>query len=82
MMSHPVAIATRPKEGMALDFGRQGCFGGPIHVLIILQIVIGVAGLSVGLGAIYPNFNEDSPSKIVSGFGVDLGTNKLWQMYV
>jgi len=25
--------------------------------------------LSVGLGAVYPNFREDNPSKIVSGFG-------------
>jgi len=26
-------------------------------------------GLAVGLGALYPNFKEDNPSKIVSGFG-------------
>jgi ABC-2 type transport system permease protein len=26
-------------------------------------------GLSVGLGALYPNFKEENPSKIVSGFG-------------
>jgi len=26
-------------------------------------------GLAVGLGALYPNFREDNPSKIVSGFG-------------
>jgi ABC-2 type transport system permease protein len=26
-------------------------------------------GLAVGLGALYPNFKEDQPSKIVSGFG-------------
>ena len=25
--------------------------------------------LSVGLGALFPNFKEDNPSKIVSGFG-------------
>ena len=25
--------------------------------------------LAVGLGAVYPNFREDNPSKIVSGFG-------------
>ncbi len=28
-----------------------------------------LSGLSVGLGAIFPNFKEDNPSKIVSGFG-------------
>jgi ABC-2 type transport system permease protein len=28
-----------------------------------------LAGLAVGLGALFPNFKEDNPSKIVSGFG-------------
>jgi len=28
-----------------------------------------LTGLAVGLGALYPNFKEDNPSKIVSGFG-------------
>jgi ABC-2 type transport system permease protein len=28
-----------------------------------------LSGLSVGLGALFPNFKEDNPSKIVSGFG-------------
>ncbi len=28
-----------------------------------------LCGISVGLGAIFPNFKEDNPSKIVSGFG-------------
>ncbi|MHA3775240.1 putative ABC transporter permease subunit [Verrucomicrobiota bacterium sgz303538] len=28
-----------------------------------------LSGLAVGLGAIFPNFKEDNPSKIVSGFG-------------
>ena len=28
-----------------------------------------LCGLSVGLGALFPNFKEDNPSKIVSGFG-------------
>lgn len=28
-----------------------------------------LTGLAVGLGALYPNFREDNPSKIVSGFG-------------
>jgi ABC-2 type transport system permease protein len=26
-------------------------------------------GLALGLGVLYPNFKEDNPSKIVSGFG-------------
>jgi len=28
-----------------------------------------LCGLAVGLGALFPNLNEDNPSKIVSGFG-------------
>jgi ABC-2 type transport system permease protein len=28
-----------------------------------------LCGLSVGLGAVFPNFKEENPSKIVSGFG-------------
>jgi ABC-2 type transport system permease protein len=28
-----------------------------------------LSGLAVGLGVLYPNFKEDNPSKIVSGFG-------------
>ena len=30
---------------------------------------MGLVGLSVGLGTLYPNFKEDNPAKIVSGFG-------------
>jgi len=28
-----------------------------------------LSGMAVGLGALFPNFKEDNPSKIVSGFG-------------
>jgi ABC-2 type transport system permease protein len=40
-----------------------------LHSVSLFGICLGLSGLSVGLGAIYPNFNEDNPSKIVSGFG-------------
>ena len=40
-----------------------------VHCVTVFAITAGVAGISVGLGAIYPNFREDSPAKIVSGFG-------------
>ncbi len=40
-----------------------------LYGIITLFLSLGSAGLSVGLGALYPNFKEDSPSKIVSGFG-------------
>ena len=32
-------------------------------------LALGLSGLSVGMGAIFPSFNERNPSKIVSGFG-------------
>jgi ABC-2 type transport system permease protein len=31
--------------------------------------LLSASGLAVGLGALFPNFKEDNPSKIVSGFG-------------
>lgn len=40
-----------------------------LHAVSLFGICLGLSGLSVGLGAIYPNFSEDNPSKIVSGFG-------------
>ena len=45
----------------------------PIYFwLSVYSIVItnfGLAGLAVGLGSLYPNFQEDNPSRIVSGMG-------------
>jgi ABC-2 type transport system permease protein len=35
----------------------------------VLVMTFALNGLAVGLGALYPNFKEDNPSKIVSGFG-------------
>ncbi len=40
-----------------------------LHSVSLFGICLGLSGLAVGLGAIYPNFSEDNPSKIVSGFG-------------
>lgn len=39
------------------------------HALAIALVCFGVSGLSVGLGALFPNWREQNPSKIVSGFG-------------
>jgi ABC-2 type transport system permease protein len=39
------------------------------QAVVMLGICLGLSGMAVGLGAIYPNFREDNPSKIVSGFG-------------
>ena len=45
----------------------------PIYFwMTVYSVVIanfGLAGLAVGLGALYPNFNEDNPARIVSGLG-------------
>jgi ABC-2 type transport system permease protein len=37
--------------------------------LIIATMTFTLTGLAMGLGALYPNFREDNPTKIVSGFG-------------
>jgi ABC-2 type transport system permease protein len=44
------------------------------HRTLYLAVAITImtftlTGLAVGLGALYPNFKEENPSKIVSGFG-------------
>jgi ABC-2 type transport system permease protein len=39
------------------------------HVAATVCICFGVSGLSVGLGAVYPDWREENPAKIVSGFG-------------
>ncbi len=45
----------------------------PIYfALAVYSIVItnfGLSGLAVGLGSLYPNFQEDNPARIVSGMG-------------
>ena len=40
-----------------------------LHLVTIFGICLGLSGMSVGFGALYPNFHEEDPSKIVSGFG-------------
>jgi ABC-2 type transport system permease protein len=39
-------------------------FGAAVTVMTLT-----LTGLAIGLGVLYPNFKEDNPSKIVSGFG-------------
>lgn len=45
----------------------------PVHLALSVYSVImanfGLAGLAVGLGTLYPNFQEDNPARIVSGMG-------------
>jgi ABC-2 type transport system permease protein len=40
-----------------------------LHVLTVAVLAVGLSGLSVGLGAAMPNFQESDPSKIAVGFG-------------
>ena len=40
-----------------------------MHAVTALALCLGLPGIAVGMGAVFPNFREDSPSKIVSGFG-------------
>lgn len=47
-----------------LDRGKVFFFAAAIAMMSAA-----LSGLAVGLGALFPNFKEDNPSKIVSGFG-------------
>jgi len=40
-----------------------------LHAGTVTLISLGLAGISVGFGAIFPSLREENPSKIVSGFG-------------
>ena len=40
-----------------------------VHQAICLLLCIGLSGMAVGLGAVLPDFREQSPSKIAAGFG-------------
>jgi len=47
-----------------LPWQKVGAFAAAIALMSA-----SLSGLAVGLGALFPNFKEDNPSKIVSGFG-------------
>jgi len=49
---------------LGLDLAHQVFFG-----LTITVMTFTLNGIAVGLGALYPNFRETNPGKIVSGFG-------------
>jgi len=40
-----------------------------LHMVTVALISAGLSGMAVGLSALYPNLRENSPAKIVSGFG-------------
>jgi ABC-2 type transport system permease protein len=49
---------------LQMPWERTFFFAGAIAIMAFT-----LNGLAVGLGVLYPNFKEDNPSKIVSGFG-------------
>ena len=40
-----------------------------LSLLAIIATTVALSGLSVGLGSLYPDFEEDNPSRVVSGMG-------------
>ena len=40
-----------------------------LAVYTIIVTNFGLSGLAVGLGSLYPNFQEDNPARVVSGMG-------------
>jgi ABC-2 type transport system permease protein len=59
-----VGLMTVSSLMLHLPWPKVGFFA-----IAIALMSAALSGLSVGLGAIFPNFKEDNPSKIVSGFG-------------
>ena len=63
-MTITVVLMVTSSIMLNLDAARVAFFGAAIAVMSAT-----LSGLAVGLGALFPNFREDNPSKIVSGFG-------------
>ncbi|HDN95164.1 MAG TPA: hypothetical protein ENG76_03675 [Nitrospirae bacterium] len=40
-----------------------------LSLLVVILMCFSLTALCIGLGAIFPNFKEDNPARIVSGFG-------------
>ena len=63
-MSITVTLMVASSVMLNLPWPRIGFFA-----LAIAFMSAALSGVAVGLGALFPNFKEDNPSKIVSGFG-------------
>ena len=63
-MSITVTLMVASSLMLNLPWLRIGFFA-----LAIALMSAALSGVAVGLGALFPNFKEDNPSKIVSGFG-------------
>ncbi|MCP4660511.1 MAG: hypothetical protein GY856_34355 [bacterium] len=53
-------------SAVQLDLGRLAF---ALSVAGIAATTVALSGLAVGLGSLYPNFEEDNPARIVSGMG-------------
>lgn len=49
---------------LQMPWSKTLFFAGTVTIMTLT-----LTGLAIGLGALYPNFREENPSKIVSGFG-------------
>ncbi|HOK88868.1 MAG TPA: hypothetical protein PK379_02460 [Candidatus Hydrogenedentes bacterium] len=57
---------------VAILSGQMLHLDAPVFLLTLFTVIcanFGLAGLAVGLGALYPNFTEDNPARIVGGLG-------------
>ena len=63
-MALTVSLMVTSSLILRLNGGRIVYFAGAIALMSAA-----LCGLAVGLGALFPNFKEDNPSKIVSSFG-------------
>ncbi len=54
---------------MSCHFLRVSTIHFTVAVYTICLANLALAGLAVGLGSLYPNFEEDNPARIVSGMG-------------
>jgi ABC-2 type transport system permease protein len=59
-----LSLITLSCQMLEMPLVRTIYFGMAVSVMTLT-----LTGLAVGLGALYPNFKEENPSKIVSGFG-------------
>jgi len=65
-MTSPFTVGLTLMTGLSLGVSN-------LHLAISLYTIalanLSLAGLAIGLGSIYPNFEEDNPARIVSGMG-------------
>ncbi len=64
--SAPFTVTLAVLSGYMLQLAYLYYF---LTVFSIVLMTLGLSGLAVGLGALYPTFEEDNPARIVSGLG-------------